>query len=548
MPRKLTCFHKLVFLLFSFFSPFLSNAQQFNIVLGRPTDNSITASVMFDQNVNFYLCFGTISGSYTDSTTIFSNTPGIPDEVDLQNLVSDLQYYYVLKYKSTTATSYTTSQEYKFHTQRALGSNYTFTIEADEHLYDKKGIQSIYQISLDNQAKDNPDFMLSLGDIFGDDHNPNQMTAYVMDTLHAFYRPFLGSLCHSVPFYVCLGNHEGENDFYLAQTPPNNIAIWGTTYRKQYYPNPYPNSFYSGNTAVEPYGIGNPENYYSWTWGDAQFIVLDVYRDQCDFDAKPMGWDWSLGLDQFNWLENTLQNSTSKYKFVFAHHIRGQDRGGALCAQTYEWGGRNSIGGPSTFAANRPGWSMPIHDLFTTYGVNIFFQGHDHLFAHEVLNGVTYQEVPMPSDSTYQIGMLANANAYTQDTVDGTGYLRVNVNATCVQVDFVRSYLPADTISGVHHNGEIGFSYTIGNCSTGISENDLSDNITLYPNPAKNYFYLKNFVADNKNFIRMYDIAGRLVLTSYSNETNISGLSNGTYTIEISNNHQQIFKKLLINH
>jgi len=40
---------------------------------------------------------------------------------------------------------------------------------------------------------------------------------------------------------------------------------------------------------------------------------------------------------------------------------------------------------------------------------------------------------------------------------------------------------------------------------------------------------------------------GRKVLMSYSNETNIAGLSNGSYTVEINSNNQQIFKKLLIN-
>jgi hypothetical protein len=547
MSSKLNRYLKFIVLLFPFFTPFQSKAQQFNIVLGRPTNNSVTASVMFDQINTFYICYGTQPSSYTDSTSIFSNTPNIPVEVDLTNLIGDTKYYYILKYKSGSAINYSSSQEYTFHTQRAVGNGFTFTIEADEHLYDKKGIQSVYELTLANQANDNPDFMLSLGDIFGDDHTPTTSTAGQLDTLHANYRPFLGELCHSVPFYVCLGNHEGENDYYLAQTPPNNIAVWGTTYRKQYYPNPYPNSFYSGNTTVEPYGIGNPENYYAWQWGDAQFIVLDVYRDQCDTSAKPQGWNWSLGAPQFTWLENTLQSSTAKYKFVFAHHIRGQGRGGITNAPLYEWGGRNTLNGPSTFAANRPGWSMPIHDLFTTYGVNVFFQGHDHLFAHEELNGITYQEVPMAADSTYEIGMLANANAYTQDTIGGTGYLRVNVNANCIQVDFVRTYLPADTLSGLHHNGEVGFSYTIGNCSTSISENATANNIVLYPNPAKNYFYLKNFVADNKNFIRVYDMMGRLVLTSYSNETNISGLSNGSYSVEINTNNQQVFKKLLIN-
>jgi hypothetical protein len=61
------------------------------------------------------------------------------------------------------------SNEYSFITQRSKGSTFSFTIEADEHLYDKKGVDNMYRITLANQAKDKPDFMLSLGDIFGDD-------------------------------------------------------------------------------------------------------------------------------------------------------------------------------------------------------------------------------------------------------------------------------------------------------------------------------------------------------------------------------------------
>ena len=63
----------------------------------------------------------------------------------------------------------------------------------------------------------------------------------------------------------------------------------------------------------EAYGIGSPENYYAWTWGDALFVVLDVYRYQNINSDKPQNWDWSLGLKQYTWLRNTLENSTAKY-------------------------------------------------------------------------------------------------------------------------------------------------------------------------------------------------------------------------------------------
>lgn len=454
-----------------------------SIILGRPTDTSITASILFDQAVQYYLEYGTLKGTYNNTTPTYSNAGNITDEVDLKNLAPDTRYYYRMKYKAAGAADFAATPEYSFHTQRSEGATFSFTVEADEHLYDIKGVKSIYQICLNNQLKDNPDFMLSLGDIFGDDHYPYTITSAQLDQLHKDYRPILGSICHSVPFYVCLGNHEGENDYYYSLTQPNNLSIWATQWRQFYYPNPYPNRFYSGNTNYESFGIGYPENYFSWKWGDAQFIVLDVYRDQCDTSEKPVNWDWSLGLPQYTWLKNTLETSTAKYKFVFAHHIRGQGRGGVTNARLFEWGGYDGANGTNySFPIKRPGWAKPIHQLFVDNGVNIFFQGHDHLFAHEVLDGVTYQEVPMPSDSTYQIGWLANAGAYLTDTLAGTGHIRVTVSPECVKVDYVRAALPKDTLSGLYHNGEVAFSYSIGSCIntmyrfTGNGDWDIASN------------------------------------------------------------------------
>ena len=528
---------------------FIISGQTKSIILGRPTDTSVTASILFNQSVQYYLEYGTQAGVYTNKSTTYKNTANTPEEIDIARLSPNTTYYYRIQYRLLSASNYSITPQYSFHTQRAKGSTFTFTIEADEHLYDKKGVKSMYQVTLNNEAKDNPDFMLSLGDIFGDDHYPNTITAAQLDSLHKDYRPFLGSICHSIPFYVCLGNHEGENDFYMAQTPPNNLAIWGTKSRKLYYPNPYPNGFYSGNTDVEPYGIGNPENYYSWTWGDAQFIVLDVYRDECDTSPKPKNWEWSLGAPQYNWLKNTLEGSTSKFKFVFAHHIRGQGRGALTNAKLFEWGGYEQNGTSYTFTKNRPGWDKPIHQLFKDNGVNIFFQGHDHLFAHEVLDGITYQEVPMAADSTYKIGMLANANAYTADTLDGTGHIRVTINSTCVKVDYIRAYLPADTIKGLHHNAEVAYSYTLGKCASNITEHDpIADQIKIYPNPAKDIVTVKCPEEIRVYIIKLYNAVGQIVYQGHSNMINTSALPGGVYLLNFKCDGYSITKKLIISH
>ena len=190
---------------------------------------------------------------------------------------------------------------------------------------------------------------------------------------------------------------------------------------------------------------------------------------------------------------------------------------------------------------------MPIHQLFITYGVNIFFQGHDHLFAHEVLDGVTYQEVPMAADSTYKIGMLANASAYTADTIDGTGHVRVTVSPACLQVDYVKAYLPADTVSGIHHNKEIGFTYNIGSCTpTGIKEN-TAENVYVFPNPANDVLFIK-LPDDIKQYqISIVNLLGQVVLQRQSKTIDLISIPNGVYFVNIKTSSFEVNKKIVVN-
>lgn len=89
------------------------------------------------------------------------------------------------------------------------------------------------------------------------------------------YRPYFGIPCPSAPLYLVLGNHEGEAGWRIDGTE-SSIAVMASNTRKLYYPNPLPNSFFSGNSISENF-VGLRENYYSWEWGNALFIVLDPY-------------------------------------------------------------------------------------------------------------------------------------------------------------------------------------------------------------------------------------------------------------------------------
>ncbi|MBU3700354.1 MAG: T9SS type A sorting domain-containing protein [Candidatus Kapabacteria bacterium] len=518
-------------------------SQEYSVILGRPTDRSITASVYFAKPTEYYLEYGTLSGMYTQQSATVTSKAGESVKTDLVDLGPNTKYVYRVRYRAVGGTTFQPTPEYTFRTQRARGEAFTFLVEADEHLYDKKGIRSMYQITLENMKKDSADFMLSLGDTFGDDHEPTTTTSQDMDDLHRDYLQYLGSVCHSLPFYFCLGNHEGESGYYLKQNAPNNIAVWGTLWRKFYYANPFPNGFYTGNMTREANGIDHPENYYAWEWGDALFVVLDVYRD-CDVNDKPQNWDWTLGETQYRWMRSALENSTAKYKFVFAHHTRGQGRGGVNTAKGAEWGGYNNKG-VYEFDKFRPGWGLPIHQLMVKTGVNVFFQGHDHLYAKEELDGVVYQEVPMPSDSTYEIGVLANADAYTDVTMRGTGHLRISISDAGAVVDFVSALMPKDEVDG-KKNGEILYSYTVKPRAVSVNDDVASGSaVAVAPNPAHDVI---NVLAPSTAALEVVitNVLGQVVARSGLTTIDVSQLPHGLYDVMTRLNGQETRQTIMI--
>ena len=155
----------------------------------------------------------------------------------------------------------------------------------------------------------------------------------------------------------------------------------------------------------------------------------------------------------------------------------------------------------------------------------------------------------MPSDSTYEIGMLANADAYTSDTLDGTGHVKVTVSPSCVRVDYIRAYLPADTVSGEHHNREVAFSYTIGNCaSTGIAEPEALETVMLFPNPANDKLTIQSNSSGSSLLTTFQNAMGQTLFQTSLNVIDIRQIPNGMYLLTIETNDSRVVRKLLVNH
>lgn len=113
--------------------------------------------------------------------------------------------------------------------------------------------------------EERPNFALHAGDLVGTGSNKSHWVDHFFNPGHV--------LMGRIPLYSILGNHEDDADYYY-----------------QYMANP------------------EPEYYYTFTYGNAQFFVVDSDRDL------------SPGSEIHTWLDQALAESDSEWKFVMHHH------------------------------------------------------------------------------------------------------------------------------------------------------------------------------------------------------------------------------------
>ncbi len=444
-------------------------------VLGRPTDHSITVNVLAPNDLESYVEYGTAAGKYSGKSAVAKSKAKTPVEVTMDKLKPNTHYYYRLRYRENGKGAYATGTQYEFQTQRPPGSTFVFDVQSDSHperlvrMFDAE----LYARTMASVRKDKPDFYITMGDDFSVDEMKEPLTPVNVAQIYINQRKYLGMDGSSTPIFLVNGNHE-QAAKYLLDGTPNNVAVWAGNARNRYYPNPAPDSFYTGDAEPPVQFIGQLRDYYAFTWGDALFIGIDPYWHSDDVVDNRLGegpnagqkkegprvrdqWKITHGEAQYRWLQKTLSESKAKYKFMFAHHVLGTGRGGTDMAELFEWGGKNQQG-VWEFDKKRPGWELPIHQMMVKYGVSIFFQGHDHLFVRQQKDGVVYQETPTPADPNYA---SPNDNQYKGgDHFPAAGHIRVTISPQNAKVEYVRSWMPKDEKNG-HKQDEVAFAYTV---------------------------------------------------------------------------------------
>jgi predicted phosphodiesterase len=158
-----------------------------------------------------------------------------------------------------------------------------------------------------------PDFFMIVGDLVGTGANKTHWVEHFFGSM----RPLLSR----VPLIPVIGNHEGDARLYY-----------------------------------DYMSVPQPEYWYRFTYGDAEFFVVDSNRDV------------SPGSEQFAWLEKSLSESTARWKFVAHHHppfSSDEDDYGNL------WQGQSTRGDLRLRA---------FTGLYEKYGVDVVWTGHIHSY------------------------------------------------------------------------------------------------------------------------------------------------------------------------
>ncbi len=272
-----------------------------------------------------------------------------------------------------------------------------------------------------NVYSDSPDFLIHLGDVMdfhGFAHNPPSPDSRWTRKGYLEYRKLLGELAFNTAHMSTIGNWDGENGWFTEEEIDRSRSQ-----RLLYLPTPGPDTYAEGG--------GMNSDYYAFQWGDALFVILNVMS----YTPKDHPWKktdegadtWSLGVEQLAWLEDTLKNSTSKWKFICAHHPAGGNGGSAQESVYGRGGGRAAYVGEQAL----------VHQLMLDYGVQIFFYGHDHVFSDMVVDGIHYT---LPGSAgapnAWKFGSSATGYPHLSYQVD-SGHARVRVTPDKVVVEFV---------------------------------------------------------------------------------------------------------------
>ena len=284
-----------------------------------------------DTSISIVWCTSTECGSKVlwgrDSNCpnkVKSDVMTLRHEINLNKLNPDTLYYYRVMAGDTSQ-----SELWTFRTApRDDSQKVSFTIQGDSRSNPSQ-CKKIFDAMIPQTMNG---FCLSLGDLAG--RGEDNKTDYWQSHFFVPAREFVGRVC----LYPVIGNHEvyDEHSFPNYVYPKKYQEIWSL-----------------------PTSHSGSKCYYSFDKGNVHFASIDVFWSS-----------YTVGSEQYNWLDKDLTNSRKKWNIVFMHT------------------------GPFVSQKSTSTGSMTIRNdlvpLFEKYQVDMVCYGHYHIYQRNIINGITY--------------------------------------------------------------------------------------------------------------------------------------------------------------
>lgn len=235
--------------------------------------------------------------------------PDTMGEVALANLEPYTKYFYRVLVKDAQGRE-TASKVLSFMTAPGPTDAYSFAVIGDTQ---RNPVITGKVAKLMWERR--PNFVVHCGDVVDDGASKAQWTGDL-------FKP-AAELFGRVAVFPCIGNHEKDHPHYYKY-----------------------------------FALPKPEYYYTYTYGNAQFFVLDTNGKR---NLKPDG-------EQYKWLEKELAASTAKWKVCYHHHpvySSDEDDYGNT------WKGGTTAGDVRT---------RDLVKLYEKYNVDVVFNGHIHVY------------------------------------------------------------------------------------------------------------------------------------------------------------------------
>lgn len=194
--------------------------------------------------------------------------------------------------------------------------------------------------------------------------------------------------------------------------------------------------------------------------------------------------------------------------------------------------------------------TLPVYNICPTPEIeneNLYFDINDSIYIIEYFKNLS------PGDKIFEQLQDPN-NVILYDNVVTSNY--PYYAATSRYMGFKADYsFPAGRYRFIvsYKNNTYVHKFYIG-IDAGISPETLSENISIFPNPAHNFFRLQTNITSSKYSLTITNTEGKIVLKNNFKHSrpkdvklvNVSNLKKGLYIVNINNGYTTCFKKLVI--